>query len=115
VQGGKVDSLAFTPDSRSVVAGGAGTVSVWSLDPRAPAGITFPLSALPSRSDVAVSTLDEGRTVVTLTNDAGVQRWAISPQALLEHACDVAGRNLTPDEWQIALPNLPYAATCPQR
>jgi len=115
VQGGRVDSLAFTPDSSSVVAGGAGTASVWSVDPRAPAGMTLPLSALPSQSDVAVATLDGGRTVVTLTNDKGVQRWEISPQALLEHACDVAGRNLTRDEWRTALPNLPYAQTCPGR
>ena len=115
VQGGKVDSLAFTPDSRSVVAGGAGTASVWSVDPRTPTGMTLPLSALPSQSDVAVTTLDEGRTVVTLTNDKGVQLWAFSPQALLDHACDLAGRNLTPDEWSTALPNLPYAQTCPER
>jgi WD40 repeat protein len=115
VQGGRVDSLAFTPDSRSVVAGGAGTASVWSVDPRTPAGMTLPLSALPSQSDVAVSTLDEGQTVVTLTNDKGVQLWAFSPQALLDHACDLAGRNLTPDEWSTALPNLPYAQTCPAR
>src|SRR4029077_6391567 len=44
VQGGKVDSLAFTPDSRSVVAGGAGTASVWSVDPRTPTGMTLSLS-----------------------------------------------------------------------
>lgn len=77
--------------------------------------MTLPLSALPSQSDVAVGTLDGGGTVVTLTADEGVQRWAISPQALLEHACDVVGRNLTPDEWRSALPSLPYARTCEGR
>jgi len=115
VQGGRVDSLAFTPDSRSVVAGGAGTASIWSIDPGAPAGMAFPVSWPPSRADVAVATLDEGRTIVTLTEDKGVQRWAISPQDLLKHACDVAGRNLTRAEWGAALPNLPYAQTCPGR
>ena len=115
VQGGGVDSLAFTSDSRAVVAGGAGTASVWDVDPRAPAGLALALSALPSRSDVAVATLDEGHTVVTLTEDQGVQLWEISPRALLEHACDVAGRNLNPTEWRTALPNLPYTQTCPGR
>ena len=115
VQGGGVDSLAFTPDSRAVVAGGAGTASVWDVDPRAAAGTTLALTALPSRSEVAVATLDGGQTVVTLTEDRGVQLWETSPRALLEHACDVAGRNLTPTEWRSALPNLPYAQTCPGR
>lgn len=62
-----------------------------------------------------MATLDEGRTVVTLTEDKGVQRWVISPEALLDHACNVAGRNLTQAEWSTALPNLPYAQTCPGR
>ncbi|WP_456845655.1 nSTAND1 domain-containing NTPase [Cellulomonas sp. P5_C6] len=114
VQGGGVDSLAFTPDSRAVVVGGAGTASVWDVDPGAATGMTLALSAVPSRSDVAVATRDDGRAVVTLTDDGGVQLWAISPQALLEQACAVAGRNLSPAEWGAVLPNLPYAPTCPE-
>ncbi|MBB1512055.1 hypothetical protein [Tessaracoccus sp. MC1627] len=62
-----------------------------------------------------MATLDEGRTVVTLTEDKGVQRCAIYPEALLDHSCNVAGRNLTQAEWSTALPDLPYAQTCPGR
>lgn len=112
VPGGGVDSLAFTADSRAVVAAGAGTASIWPLD-RGAAGMTMDLSATRSGSDVAVAALDAGRTVVTFTEDEGVQLWDISERALLEHACAVAGRNLTPDEWSEVLPSIPYARTCP--
>jgi WD40 repeat protein len=114
VQGGGVDSLVFMPDSRAVVAGGAGTASVRHLGPGAAAGMTLDLGAS-SRADVEVAVRDEGRTVVTLTEDRGVQLWPVSPAVLLDQACDVAGRDLTPAEWSAALPTLPYARTCPGR
>ncbi|NUU17360.1 AAA family ATPase [Cellulomonas humilata] len=115
VLGGGVDSLTFTPDSRAVVAGGAGTASVGDVDPRGATDMTLTLSALPSRSDVAAATRDEGRSVVTLTEDEGVQVWAISADALLEQACALAARPLTRAEWRTVLPNLPYEQTCPGR
>ena len=113
VLGGGVDSLTFTPDSRAVVAGGAGTASVWDVDPRGTTGMTLALSALPSRSDVAVATRDGGRTVVTLTEDEGVQLWAISADALLDQACALAGRPLTRAEWRTVLPEPPVRADVP--
>jgi WD40 repeat protein len=113
VQGGGVDSLAFTPDSRAVVAGGAGTASVQDLGADEAAGMTLDLGASPSRSAVAVATRDAGATVVTLTEDQGVQLWPVSPEELLDQACAVAARNLTPAEWDAALPTMRYARTCP--
>ena len=50
---------------------------------------------------------------MTFTEDEGVQLWDISPRALLEHACELAGHDLTPEEWSEVLPSLPYAPTCP--
>jgi hypothetical protein len=87
--------------------------SIWPVDPGEGAGITLDLSAMASGSDVAVATRDNGQTVVTFTEDDGVRLWDISPRVVLEHACDVAGRNLTPAEWSDVLPNLPFARTCP--
>ena len=113
VQGGGVDSLVFTPDSGAVVVGGAGTASIWAIDPGSVAGMTVDLGSIPTRSEVEVATLDEGQTLVTLTHDRGVQLRQLSPQFLLGHACDLAGRNLSPAEWATALPTLPYEETCP--
>jgi WD40 repeat protein len=112
VQGGGVDSLVFTPDSSAVVAGGAGTASIWPVDPAEGSGITLDGSATASGAEVAVAPLDGGATVVTLTEDDGVQLWDISPQAVLEHACDVANRDLTRTEWAEVLPSVPYVRTC---
>ncbi len=111
---GEVDSLAFTPDARVVVAGGGGTAAIWAVGSGEDADMTLDLGAS-SRADVAVATLDGGRTVVTLTEEHGVQLWPISPRALLAQACDVAGRDLTPAEWGAALPTLPYVRTCSGR
>jgi len=115
VQGGGVDSLAFTPDSGSLVSGGAGTASVWDVEQGAAGGATLDIDPLRSRASVSVGTRDGGRTVVTLTEGRGVMLWSVSPESLLEHACQVAGRNLTRQEWEDALPNLPYERTCPDR
>lgn len=112
VRGGGVDSLAFTPDSRAVVAGGAGTASIWDLDPASRDGMTVDLGAIPIHSEVEVATRDGGQTLVTLTQESGVQLWEVSPQLLLRHACALAGRDLTPAEWATALPTIPYEKTC---
>jgi hypothetical protein len=47
------------------------------------------------------------------TFDPSARLWAISPTPWQEQACRLANRNLTPDEWQQYLVNLPYAKSCP--
>ena len=37
----------------------------------------------------------------------------MSPEAWKRHACLVAGRELTADEWSEALPGRPYQSACP--
>jgi hypothetical protein len=59
-----------------------------------------------------VGTSDNGRTIVTFTESTGVGMWSIEPQRLLEQACMVAGRNLTRQELDDALPDRPYQRTC---
>ena len=44
------------------------------------------------------------------TGDA--YRWDIRPESLARHACEVAGRRLTRDEWQEFLPGRDYAPAC---
>jgi hypothetical protein len=38
--------------------------------------------------------------------------WDVSPEDWKQHACAVAGRELTPAEWSDALPGRPYEALC---
>jgi hypothetical protein len=42
-------------------------------------------------------------------------RLASSADAWKRHACHVAGRDLTPREWQDALPGQPYRIVCTAR
>jgi hypothetical protein len=80
--------------------------------PRGGTRSTLDLRTTSSRSDVALASRDDGRTVVTLTQDAVVQLWDVARQVLLQRAREVAGRHLIPEEWTEVLPDLPSARTC---
>ena len=110
VPGGSVSSLTFTPNSLVLVAGGGGVASVWNVEQGGYGGATIDVEP---GADVLVATRDGGKTVVTLTNGTGVQLWDVGPGPLLKHACDVAGRSLTEEEWASVLPDRPYEPTCP--
>jgi hypothetical protein len=38
--------------------------------------------------------------------------WDVDPARWADHACEVAGRQLTEDEWQRFLPDRPYEPAC---
>lgn len=114
VAGFAVGSLGFTPDSELLIVGGAGTASIWSVEQLANGGARLDVDPLRPETDVRVGIRDGGDTVVTFTEGTGVRVWAIAPDRLLEHACMVAGRNLTRDEWNAVLPDRPYERTCRQ-
>jgi hypothetical protein len=47
-------------------------------------------------------------------DEAGVQIWNLDPAGWVVAACQLAGRNLTRDEWSSHIGDLaPYRATCP--
>ena len=47
-------------------------------------------------------------------HDHTFQLWDLDPDQWVAAACRVAGRNLTPDEWNAHIGDLaPYRATCP--
>jgi len=114
VPGFGVDSMMFTPDSGFLVTGGAGQAAIWNVEQGASGGVR--LAVDPSRRDarVLVGVRDDGRTLVTYTDGTGVRHWGVSPGELLEHACRIAGRNLTQQEWDDLLPDRPYQRTCPE-
>jgi len=51
-------------------------------------------------------------TLVTLTRAGRITEWNLSTPAVIDHACAVAGRDLTRAEWMQFLPNRPYDKTC---
>ena len=112
VRDGGVSSLAFTPDTRSLLVGGASTASVWNID-EGEAGATLEVDPLRTGASVAVAARNDGATIATYTTDTGVQLWDVAPEHLLDQACEVAGRNLTHQEWDEVLPDRPSNAPAP--
>jgi len=107
-----VDSLVFTPDSGSLVAGATGRVAVLPLADGSGRAVSFAASSTRPDARLRIGTPDGG-TMVTLDEAGTIREWTTEPGRLVEHACNVVGRNLTPDEWRAVLPDRPWAATCP--
>lgn len=108
------DTMVFTPDSRFLVTGGAGTATVWNVQQGDAGAATLLVDPVRSSAGVSVATRDGGRTIVTLTDGTGLREWSVEPGRLVGHACQVAGRNLTGEEWAQVLPDRPYERTCPE-
>jgi WD40 repeat protein len=56
---------------------------------------------------------EDGHTVVVAYQDGSVRTFDTDPVAWEAHACAVAGRNLTDEEWRDAFGDRPYRETCP--
>ena len=46
--------------------------------------------------------------------DGRVYRWETDVDRALDFACQMAGRDLTEEEWEQFLPAQPYQSVCPQ-
>jgi WD40 repeat protein len=105
-------TVAFAPDGSQFAALQVDGIGLWDGHTGAYAGsLPFPAQAtgasiryLPDSSGLLIAARD-GRT---WTADTRTGAWA-------QRACTVAGRNLTPAEWEQFFHSRPYHATCPQR
>jgi WD40 repeat protein len=92
--GAEIRDLAFTHDGSVLASVGRDLmVRLWQLD-------GDPLAALaPHATDVrAVAFLPDDRSAVSASNDGRVRVWP-APAAWADTACRLAGRDLTPEEW----------------
>ncbi|TCJ30281.1 BTAD domain-containing putative transcriptional regulator [Parafrankia sp. BMG5.11] len=55
-----------------------------------------------------------GTLAITGTTTGFIQIWDVGIDHWIATACSIAGRNLTPAEWNRYLPGEPYRRTCPQ-
>jgi hypothetical protein len=55
-----------------------------------------------------------GGQLVVVNEDGTGMLWPMSVHVWESHACAVAHRNLTREEWQRFAPGQPYRRTCPQ-
>jgi DNA-binding SARP family transcriptional activator/WD40 repeat protein len=106
-----VSSLAFSPDGSLLasVGGSDGTLKLWRTPSLASFGADFPLEPVTWGS--AAFTPDGSRIVALFSTGHG-SIWPVTVSAWLQHACAVAGRNLTPDEWSRYIGSTHYQRTC---
>jgi WD40 repeat protein len=108
---GFVDTVDLSPDgSTAVGADAAGNVVLWDVATRSAIGDPFPGPV--AGRPVAASFTPDGRSVVVVSDTGAGWVWNVDPSHWLEQACTVAGRSLTPQEWQEFLPDRPYHAAC---
>ena len=64
---------------------------------------------------VVAKSAPDGHTLLIAGRDGAVHTIDTRVESWIERACDVAGRNLTQDEWAEAIGDRPYHETCPPR
>jgi WD40 repeat protein/class 3 adenylate cyclase/tRNA A-37 threonylcarbamoyl transferase component Bud32 len=99
----------FSPDGRLLATSAFdGTVILWDLRSRRSLGtLPGPLGATAARFS------RDGRRLFVLRDTGQALRWEVTPDAWSQHACQVAGRDLTRAEWTDLVPDEDYRRVCP--
>jgi WD40 repeat protein len=107
---GLMSSVEYAPDGETfATAGTDGKVALWNGETGAPLG-----SVLVGRPDVGLDLQYlSGGSMLIASGDGSISRWNTTTAHSTDVACQIAGRNLTHDEWRDALGSRPYHETCP--
>jgi WD40 repeat protein/DNA-binding SARP family transcriptional activator/energy-coupling factor transporter ATP-binding protein EcfA2 len=100
----------FSSDgTRLVTSGLEGRVVLWD-------GLTgerlAAVQPLGPEFETGVAFLPDGHTVSIAASNGQMFRWDTDPAAWVSYACQLSGRNLTPDEWHEVFGSEPYRKTC---
>ena len=57
--------------------------------------------------------IGDSHDVAIASYDGRVYRWETDLERAIDFACQMAGRNLTEEEWEEFLPAQPYQSVCP--
>jgi len=65
-----------------------------------------------SDTDTRAMFTPDGDRLVAVSEDGTGVVWDVTAERWRRHACAVAGRELTAEEWERFLPDRPYSPTC---
>lgn len=109
--GARARSLAFSPDGKILAAGYTDRgVILWDVEDRKE--LIRPFYNHTSNNIFSLAFSKDGNTLASAGNE--IILWKANPQQWIETTCQIAGRNLTRDEWNLFFPGQEYAQTCPQ-
>jgi hypothetical protein len=109
VAGSGIAQIAASPDGQLLAVSPLnGGVALWDLRARSRVGDEFPITAdlIPQ-----VAFEPDGRLLITEASRA--IEWPVDRPTLQRAACQIAGRDVTRDQWTDILPNRPYRPVCP--
>ena len=102
--------MEFTPDGAMLASAGQdGALALWDVETQNPIGPSLPVEP---DSYIAADLSPDGSRLFAASSSRRAVRWDIAPEAWKRHACRVAGRELTRQEWADALPGRPYRTVC---
>ena len=108
-----ITQIGWLPDGRTVVTTGMdGKVSLYDAK-RGLIRATMPASADPAEGYTWITAVSASEIAVQTATEPG-RSYPLDSDQWLEDACQVAGRNLTRDEWASYVGGLPYQRTCSQ-
>jgi DNA-binding SARP family transcriptional activator/WD40 repeat protein len=96
-------------DTFSTTGGSDGTAKLWTTETLHQLGTAF--QGDPSRWGTARFTPDNSHLIVVYDDGTGYV-WPTTVSAWAAHACTVAGRNLTREEWRRYVPHHSYGSVC---
>jgi WD40 repeat protein len=102
-------TLEFSPDGRVLAVSGFEPVaSLWDVETGIQIGPQ--LTAGDRRTMIDLS--PDGRRLLETHGNGQGAVWDVDPESWAQRACAIAGRTLTPEEWDEFLPGRPYEPAC---
>jgi WD40 repeat protein len=110
---GEILSANISPDSRTLATTSFdGATRLGDLASGRPIGEGLP--GPPQHRSAAIF-VQGGTHLAAVYDDGNALLWDVRPSSWLARACSVAGRTLTRNEWENALPGREYAPACRNR
>jgi WD40 repeat protein len=112
VNAAPVASIAFDPSgARFATTGGpGGGLKLWFTSSLQQDGATLD----PEQASYGTAVFaDRGRSLISIDGEGKASIWPITASAWERHACAVAGRNLTREEWSRFVSGYSYQPACP--